>query len=122
MWHKEVISDKTIDQKLSQELSARGMRSPCKIVVRTAKGVVTLSGDIEFEHQRNTAVQTARRLDGVSSVVDRLHVRPRTLQRNQVLGPEVPLRATNPRPAPAAKPIVSDASDSPKPACEPPSA
>ena len=83
MWHKELIPDKTINLKVAQQLSARGMRSPCKIAVQTAKGVVTLTGDIEYEHQRNTAVQTARRLDGVNSVVDRLHVKAKTSPQNQ---------------------------------------
>ncbi len=98
------------------------MRSPCRIAVQTAKGVVTLSGDIEYEHQRNAAVQAARHLDGVSSVVDRLHVKAKTLQRNQVLGPEVPRLVTNPRLAPVKEPGVSDSQQSPKPACEQPSA
>ena len=81
MWHKEIISDKTINQKVTQELSARGMRAPCSIAVQTAKGVVTLSGNIEYEHQRNAAVQAARHLDGVSRVVDQLHVKPKTSPR-----------------------------------------
>jgi hypothetical protein len=122
MWHKEVISDKAINQKVTQQLSARGMRSPCRIAVQTVRGVVTLSGDIEYEHQRNTAVQTARHLDGVSSVVDRLHVKPRELPRNQMLGPEVPLLTTKPRPAPVMEPVVSDSPESPKPPCQQPSA
>jgi len=122
MWQKEVVSDKTLDQKVIQQLSARGMRSPCKIAVLTSKGVVTLSGDIEYEHQRNAAVQAARHLDGVKSVVDQLHVKAKTLQRNQVLGPEVPLRPTNPRPAPVPEPVASDSPQSPKPACQQPAA
>jgi len=78
MWHKEIISDRTLNQKVTQELSARGMRAPCSIAVQTAKGVVTLSGNIEYEHQRNAAVQATRHLDGVSRVVDQLHVKPKT--------------------------------------------
>jgi hypothetical protein len=120
MWHKEPISDKTLDQKVAQQLSARGMRSPCKIAVRTSKGVVTLSGDIEYEHQRNAAVQAARHLDGVKSVVDQLHVKAKTVQRNQVLGPEVPLRPTNPRPVLVQEPAASDSPQSPKTACQQP--
>jgi hypothetical protein len=78
MWHKEIIPDKMLDQKVTQALAARGMRAPCSIAVQTAKGVVTLSGNIEYEHQRNTAMQAARHLDGVSRVVDQLHVKPKT--------------------------------------------
>ena len=78
MWHKEIIPDKTINQKVTQQLAARGMRAPCSIAVQTAKGVVTLSGNIEYEHQRNAAMQAARHLDGVSRVVDQLHVKAKT--------------------------------------------
>jgi osmotically-inducible protein OsmY len=80
MWHKEIIPDKAINLKITQQLSARGMRAPCRIAVQTTKGVVTLSGDIEYEHQRNAALQAARHLDGVNSVVDQLHVKPKTSQ------------------------------------------
>ena len=98
MWHKEVISDKTLNQKVTQGLAARGMRAPCSIAVQTAKGVVTLSGNIEYEHQRNTAVQAARHLDGVSRVVDQLHVKPKTSpwkleparQSSAAIAPSVP--------------------------------
>ena len=78
MWHKEIIPDKTLNQKVTQELASRGMRAPCTIAVQTTKGVVTLSGNIEYEHQRNAAVQAARHLDGVSRVVDQLHVKAKT--------------------------------------------
>jgi hypothetical protein len=83
MWHKEIIPDKTINLKVTQQLSARGMRAPCSIAVQTAKGVVTLSGNIEYEHQRNTAVQAARHLDGVSRVVDNLRVKPKAQPQKQ---------------------------------------
>jgi hypothetical protein len=91
MWHKEIVPDRTIDQKVTQELSSRGMRAPCSITVHTTKGVVTLSGNIAFEHQRNAAVQAARHLDGVSRVVDQLHVKAKAS----------PWKLEPPRPSPA---------------------
>ncbi len=80
MWHRETFPDKSINQKISQQLAGRGMRSPCRIAVQTAKGVVTLTGSIEYEHQRNAAVLVARHMDGVNRVVDQLQVRPKTSQ------------------------------------------
>jgi osmotically-inducible protein OsmY len=80
MWHKEIIPDKSINLKICQQLAGRGMRSPCHIAVQTARGVVTLTGSIEYEHQRNAAVLVARHMDGVSHVVDQLQVRPKTPQ------------------------------------------
>jgi osmotically-inducible protein OsmY len=41
-------SDPTISRKVGEELSSRGMRSPCNIVVATTKGTVTLSGVIQY--------------------------------------------------------------------------
>jgi osmotically-inducible protein OsmY len=80
MWHKEVFPDKSINQRICQQLSSRGMRSPCHIAVQTAKGVVTLTGSIEYEHQRNAAVLVARHMDGVKHVVDQLQVKAKTTQ------------------------------------------
>ena len=80
MWRKEVIPDKAINQRITQHLATRGMRSPCRIAVQTARGVVTLTGDIEYEHQRNASLQVARHTDGVTRVIDQLHVKPKTSQ------------------------------------------
>ena len=120
MWQKEVISDKTIDQKVAQQLSARGMRSPCKIVVRTAKGVVTLSGDIAFEHQRSAALQVARHLDGVRSVVDQLHVKAKTAPQKQVFIPEVLPLPTDLRSVAGVKPDAKTSPQRPEPSCKQP--
>ena len=80
MWRKEPIADRTINEQVSHQLISRGMRSPCNITVQAAKGVVTLSGKIEYEHQRSAALQLARRVDGVGRVIDQLHVAPKTSQ------------------------------------------
>jgi hypothetical protein len=91
MWHKEITPDRTIDQKVTQELSSRGMRAPCSIAVHTTKGVVTLSGNIAFEHQRSAAVQATRHLDGVTRVIDQMHVKAKAS----------PWKVDPPRPSPA---------------------
>jgi hypothetical protein len=112
MWHKEIISDKTINHKVTQGLAARGMRAPCSIAVQTTKGVVTLSGNIEYEHQRNTALQAVRHLDGVSRVVDQLHVKAKTSpwklepakQPPTPIAPKVTQPAEQPQPCAAADP------------------
>ena len=74
MFKKNVIPDRTIDQKVGQQLSNRGMRPPCKVAASTHGGTVTLTGKIQYEHQRNSFVQTARRVEGVQRVVDQLQV------------------------------------------------
>ena len=53
-------ADPTISRKVSELLSNRGMRPPCRIIVATKKGRVTLSGAIQYEHQRRIAVKASR--------------------------------------------------------------
>ena len=72
------VPDRAITQKVTDVLANRGMRAPCHITVVTAKGSVTLSGSIQYEHQRQVAVRTTRAVEGVRRVVDQLRVIPKT--------------------------------------------
>jgi len=68
--------DRTIEKQVSQRLATRGIRSPCRIDVHSRNGEVTLSGDIQYPHQRATARQAASTATGVKNVVDHLLVKP----------------------------------------------
>jgi len=68
------VTDATIIQKVTKQLSNRGMQSPCRIAVAARKGDVTLSGTIQFEHQRIAALHAVRGIDGVRRVMDHLQV------------------------------------------------
>ena len=74
MLRKDAIPDRSIDQKVGQQLANRGMRPPCKVAASSKGGTVTLTGKIQYEHQRNVCIQLARRVDGVRRVVDQLQV------------------------------------------------
>jgi osmotically-inducible protein OsmY len=74
MLGKIIIPDRTIDQKVTQQLANRGMRPPCKVAASSSGGTVTLTGKIQYEHQRNVCVQVTRRVEGVQRVVDQLRV------------------------------------------------
>ena len=78
MLHKDPISDKSITQKVTQHLISRGMRSPCCIEVQTTRGTVTVSGKVEYEHQRTAALHIVRDVEGVNNVVDHLQVMQKT--------------------------------------------
>jgi osmotically-inducible protein OsmY len=69
--------DTSITQHVSQQLASRGLRPPCHVNVSTSKGNVTLSGTIQYEHQRRAAVQATRAVAGVTRVVDQLKVIPK---------------------------------------------
>jgi osmotically-inducible protein OsmY len=43
----------------------------------SSKGNVTLSGTIQFEHQRHMAVRAVKNVAGVQRVVDQMRVIPR---------------------------------------------
>jgi osmotically-inducible protein OsmY len=74
MFKKDAVSDHDIIQKVNQQLQNRGMRSPCHVAVLSQKGTVTLSGKIQYDHQRRMVIQATQRVDGVQRVVDQLQV------------------------------------------------
>jgi osmotically-inducible protein OsmY len=79
---KNIIPDRTIDQKVNQQLSNRGMRPPCKVAASSKSGTVTLTGKIQYEHQRNVCTQTVRRVEGVKRIVDQLQVIVKTVKKD----------------------------------------
>ena len=68
--------DRNVAQAVTQRLSMRGIRSPCRIDVQAKNGEVTLSGSIQYAYQRSAAMQAASTTSGVRYVVDRLIVKP----------------------------------------------
>jgi osmotically-inducible protein OsmY len=64
------ISDPKIAQQVSQRLASCGIRSPSHVTVASANGEVTLSGTVQYQHQRHSALQATRAVDGVRRVVD----------------------------------------------------
>jgi type IV secretory pathway VirB10-like protein len=76
MERKVPISDASISRNVSRHLANAGLRAPCHIQVQTRKGEVTLSGSVQYVHQRNTAVQSIRTVEGVTRVVEKLKVTP----------------------------------------------
>jgi osmotically-inducible protein OsmY len=74
MRHEVKIPDHSITQAVTQHLSNRGVRSPCHVIVATNQGNVTLSGTIQYEHQRHMVVQVTRGVQGVQRVSDQLHL------------------------------------------------
>jgi len=68
-------SDRTITRQVQNRLSGRGLSAPCHVAVDTRKGEVTLSGNVQYPHQKGTAVQAASAISGVRRVIDRLIVK-----------------------------------------------
>jgi osmotically-inducible protein OsmY len=69
------VQDKTITRQVLGKLAGRGLNAPCKVTVETNKGQVTLSGTVQYDHQKASAVQAINGISGVRRVVDRLTVK-----------------------------------------------
>jgi osmotically-inducible protein OsmY len=78
MLKKEPVSDHAIMVKVNEQLQNRGMRAPCHVGVTSQKGTVTLSGKIQYHHQRQIAVHAAQNVEGVQRVVDQMEVIAKT--------------------------------------------
>jgi hypothetical protein len=97
------MPDATLVQQVTRQLSNRGMQSPCHIAVNARKGEVTLSGTIQYEHQRIAALHAVRGIDGVRHVVDHLQVQAKVVQKTltRIAVPEIDKSApTEEKPAP----------------------
>ncbi len=78
--HRNQVPDETLLQKVTQQLSNRGLRSPCKISVTARNGDITLSGTIQYQHQRMAAMQATRCVTGVRRVNDQMQVKVQVKQ------------------------------------------
>jgi osmotically-inducible protein OsmY len=66
--------DQTITNQVQLKLANRGIRFPCTVLVQTKKGEVTLSGTVQFPHQKPAAVRAATGVPGVRRVTDSMSV------------------------------------------------
>jgi osmotically-inducible protein OsmY len=68
--------DPMISQKVNEALSKMGVRAPSRVTVASNRGNVTLSGTIQYEYQRQSAVRAIKAVAGVQRVVDQMQVIP----------------------------------------------
>src|SRR5688500_7082724 len=71
---KVAIENGAITAKIKSKMTLDDTLEARKIDVDTASGVVTLTGTVATEAERQRALQLARETDGVRQVVDRLKV------------------------------------------------
>ena len=68
--------DDRITQTVTNKLASRGFASPCRLTVQTANGQVTLSGIVQYAHQKAAAVSAVSGMMGVRRVIDQMTVKP----------------------------------------------
>ena len=72
-------SDLSISNAVQEKLMSDPLSGFPRIEVDTVRGVVTLSGMVEREAQRDRAVRLARQVKGVVEVVNGVQIQPRSL-------------------------------------------
>lgn len=72
----KIVPDNRIVRSAERQLASCGVRAPSRVTVGSVNGAVTLTGSIQYEHQRRSAVQAMQTVEGVRSVNDRLQVIP----------------------------------------------
>ena len=106
------------DAKITSDVQAKfsqdsGLSSK-QLSVQAANGVVTLSGTVDNEAQRNAASQQAASIPGVKTVVNNLQVGPAPVDAQAAQpapGTAAAPPAETPKPTPAKKPRKSSHSD-----------
>ena len=81
MFGNEPVADKALLKKINQRLERTGLGSRSRVTVTIRRGQVSLSGNIQYEHQRRPALKAVGSLQGVRGVVDHLQVQSRDAYR-----------------------------------------
>ena len=69
-------NDDRIKQQVTNKLTSRGLSSPCRVTVQASNGQVTLSGTVQYAHQKGAAVSAISGMTGVRRVIDQMTVKP----------------------------------------------
>ena len=70
---RKQIPDKTLQKSVIQQFTCKEV-SASRIKVNVSGGVVTITGSIDFDHQRRAIVNAASNVNGIKNVVDQLRV------------------------------------------------
>lgn len=75
----QAVDDTTITAKVKAKLAADAQTSAIKIGVDTTAGVLTLSGIVPTDTEKNKAEELAKTTDGVKRVVNKISVDPASI-------------------------------------------
>jgi osmotically-inducible protein OsmY len=79
-----VVTDADIAGAIRSALEADPQVPADLIQVQVDRGVVTLTGEVDWQYQRSAAENDARRSAGVHDVINRLTVRPRSTRVEEI--------------------------------------
>jgi hyperosmotically inducible periplasmic protein len=77
--NSQALDDSTVTAKVKTKLATDSETSAIKIGVETNQGVVTLSGEVPTDTEKQKAEQLARNTEGVKQVVNNIKINPDSL-------------------------------------------
>lgn len=107
------LSDSQITSQIQDKLNSDSGLQGKQLGVQASNGVVTLSGAVDNDVQRDAAARYASAIPGVKEVVNNLQVAPMALPVAQQPAPESPPPAPAPKSAPKRRAAVKEAAAHP---------
>src|SRR5258706_440937 len=80
----QAVDDSVVTAKVKGELATEKQTSAIKIGVDTVGGVVTLSGTVPTDIEKNKAEELAKKTGGVKRVVNKISVDPNSLDATNI--------------------------------------
>ena len=77
MFGRNEVSDKALLSSVNRRLDRTGTGSQAKITAAVQRGIVTLTGKVQYENQRNLLVKAVTSVAGVRQVIDQLQSPPK---------------------------------------------
>lgn len=74
------VSDKDLLRTINQRLSRAGAASQARVTASVQQGNVTVSGNLQYSHQRGAIIKAIERIAGVRRVNDQLQLVERKQQ------------------------------------------
>lgn len=68
--------DNRVLQLVKNKLGSRGFGSESHLAVQFSNGMLTLSGSVQYAHQKKAAVRAITGMAGVNRVIDQMTVKP----------------------------------------------
>lgn len=67
--------DDHVTRHVTNKLASRGFGSQ-HLTVQTSNGLVTISGGVQFAHQKKAALKAITGIAGIRRVIDQMNVKP----------------------------------------------
>ena len=77
MFGRNEVPDRTLLKTVNRRLDRTGTGSQSKVTAAAQRGTVTLTGKLQYEHQRNPILKAIRSLAGVRQLIDQLQSPPK---------------------------------------------